>query len=293
MEAQLIIENVIVLFSLAIFIIMLTVGMSLEFSKTVFSEIQPSIFCLGLSCQLIGLPLLAFALVSIFKIPEVYSIGLILMSLSPCGACCGAITMFMNANTKLSILLTVVSSLLVPITMPLGVFFLLGETMPLSPEKTIVNLLSLIVLPVVSGIIIRRKFNNERFLSALKKLSFGLLICILMAILIQHRQAIFEASYILLLPCLLMVLVAYVLPKYLGSLFTHNDLDTKTIGVQVGLQNGTSALAVILATPGLSQAAISIALYSVISFLVAFVLIPIWGEFKHNQSNSVQSSIFQ
>ncbi|VUD69325.1 Pantothenate precursors transporter PanS [Thalassocella blandensis] len=266
--------------SSAIFMVMLVVGLSQQKEGYIFVQKHSRIFIIGLSMQLIGLPSAAYIICKIFDIPDIFATGLILMSLSPCGASCSAMCLFMGARTELSLCLTSFTSLFAFITIPIGTHILLGDSLPLQASDIVRQLVFVLVVPICLGAAIRRFFPEiiVKLLPRLRPYALLLLIVIFIFILFDNLAELIQAFEVLFLPCLALSVSAFILPRYFAELLGTDKLSAKTIGVQVGMQNGATALAVIITSPALTLSAISVAYYSVFAFLISFLLIYFWGE---------------
>lgn len=75
-----------VVLPLAIFIIMVTLGMTLTVADFKRIVTYPKPVFIGLFCQMVLLPLLGFAVAGIFGLTAVCAISLILLAVSPDGA---------------------------------------------------------------------------------------------------------------------------------------------------------------------------------------------------------------
>ena len=108
-----------VILPLSLFLIMFGIGMTLRLSnfKNIFH--YPKAIVVGLIGQLILLPLIAFILALIFRLPAELAVGLIIISLAPGGATSNMFTYLFEGDVPLSVSLTLLTSLLTPFTIPL------------------------------------------------------------------------------------------------------------------------------------------------------------------------------
>ena len=107
---------------IALAIIMLGIGASLTISD--FSRVikNPRDFLIGFVCQLFVLPVVAYLLIIILKIPIEMALGVMLIAAAPGGVTSNILTKFANGDVALSISLTAVISLFSIITVPFIVF---------------------------------------------------------------------------------------------------------------------------------------------------------------------------
>ena len=79
---------------LSLALIMLALGMGLTVQDFTRVVKQPKDFLVGLVCQLIFLPIIAFALVFILDTPVELAVGLMIIAAAPCGVTSNIFTKF-------------------------------------------------------------------------------------------------------------------------------------------------------------------------------------------------------
>ena len=107
---------------LSLALIMLALGMGLTVQDFTRVAKQPKDFIVGLVCQIIFLPIIAFALVFILDTPVELAVGLMIIAAAPGGVTSNILTKFANGDVALSISLTAIISLLSIITVPFIIF---------------------------------------------------------------------------------------------------------------------------------------------------------------------------
>ena len=108
------------LLTLALALIMFSVGTSLEVKdfKNVFAF--PKALCTGLFLQMIFLPALAFLICILVPIGVDFTLGILILTLCPGGATSNFINYLLDLKTALSISLTLINTILILFTVPLG-----------------------------------------------------------------------------------------------------------------------------------------------------------------------------
>jgi BASS family bile acid:Na+ symporter len=81
---------------------------------------------------LIMSPLIIWGLLSISPIPEPIAMAAIIASTAPPVTACAAIALFLRLNAALSVVITVVTMLLIPLTLPPMVHYLVGLEIEIS-----------------------------------------------------------------------------------------------------------------------------------------------------------------
>ncbi|PHN04694.1 bile acid:sodium symporter family protein [Flavilitoribacter nigricans] len=146
--------------------IMFSVGLSLTWRNFVVTFARPRAYLGGLFLQIIVLPTLAFTIATLADLPPAFKVGIMILSTCPGGTTSNFVTYLLNANTALSISLTVTNSFLALITVPLIVSFSVNYFMGSQADislpigQTIQQILSVILAPTFAGLLVRRYFPN-------------------------------------------------------------------------------------------------------------------------------------
>ena len=107
---------------IALALIMLGLGLGLttqDFTRVIKA---PKDFLVGLTCQLIILPIVAFILIMVLGTPAELALGVMIIAAAPGGITSNVLTKFAKGDVALSISLTAVISIISIISVPLIVF---------------------------------------------------------------------------------------------------------------------------------------------------------------------------
>ncbi len=231
-------------------LIMLGLGLSLKIEDFARIFITPIDFIVGFISQLIILPLVAFLLIAIFRIPSEIAIGIMIIASAPGGVTSNILTKFANGDVALSISLTAIISLISIISVPFIIFTsadLLGIT-NIGENISIINIalkmFLVVTVPVVLGMIIR-KFAEKFVINKIKffdNLNIILFLIFFFAAFYEERENILDifaqAGPIALTLNITMMIIAY----YLSRVFASGISQQKCIAIECGLQNGTLAI---------------------------------------------------
>ena len=268
---------------IALALIMLGLGASLTVQDFTRVVQNPKEFFIGLICQLVLLPVIAYFLIIILKTPIELALGVMLIAAAPGGVTTNVITKFAKGDVALSITLTAVISLLCFITIPL-IFSLTypiitGQTLPFdySIGSIIVQIFLITTVPVILGMIFKAIFPNffSRSENFFVKFSFILFVFVLFMAIYQELPNIveyFKASGLITLTLNISILI---IAYFLCNIFSINAPQKKTILIETGLQNGTLAIVVtsLIFTDGIFL--VPIATYALIMYAV--ILLYIFG----------------
>ena len=151
---------------IALALIMLGLGLGLTIQDFKRVVTTPKDFSIGIICQLILLPIVAYIIVLILKLPIEIALGLMIIAAAPGGVTSNVLTKFANGDVALSISLTAVGSLISIISVPFIIFTsadLLSVTQ-MSNEITMtgiaIKMALVVTIPVIIGMIIRSFANN-------------------------------------------------------------------------------------------------------------------------------------
>ncbi len=264
---------------IALALIMLGLGMGLTVRDFLRVINNPKDFVVGLICQLILLPIIAYILIIILKTPVELALGVMIIAAAPGGVTTNVLTKFAKGDVALSISLTAVISLISIISVPLIVFQsakLLGIS-NISEEITMtgiaIKMAGVVTIPVILGMIIRKFAENfiSSNISIIEKITGFLFLIVFSAIWIEERENIFsylaQAGLVTLLLNIVMMFIAY----YIAKSFATGIEQRRCIAIECGLQNGT--LAVFVATQIFTDIVyiVPTAAYALIMYITAFI----------------------
>ena len=266
---------------IALAFIMLGLGLGLTTRDFLRVINNPKDFTVGILCQLILLPIIAYILVLILRLPVEIAVGLMIIAAAPGGVTSNVLTKFANGDVALSISLTALVSLISIISVPFIVISsanLLGVT-DISSEITMTGIalkMALVVtVPVILGMIIRGFAENfiSSNINTINRITGILFIIVFAAIWIEERQNIFNYLAQAGLAVLILNVVMMILAFYIAKFFATGISQRKCISLECGLQNGT--LAVFVATQIFNDVAYMVptAAYALIMYITGFVFI--------------------
>jgi len=231
-------------------LIMLGLGMGLTIQDFIRVSKQPKDFLVGLICQMILLPIIAFVLIKAFNTPIELALGVMIIAAAPGGVTSNVLTKFANGDVALSVSLTAIISLISIITVPFIVFTSAELLQITYIEKNIsmlgisLKMVFVVTIPVILGMLVRKLVPN--FISTktllIQRLSIILFVIVFAAIWIEEWDRIVSfitrAGTIALALNLVMMVVGY----YIAKLFASGIAQRKCISLECGLQNGTLAV---------------------------------------------------
>ena len=266
---------------IALALIMLALGLGLTGQDFLRVIKQPKDFIIGLICQLILLPIIAFILIKIFNTPIELALGVMIIAAAPGGVTSNVLTKFANGDVALSVSLTAVISLISIISVPFIIFKSadLLQITNISKQISItgisMKMFLVVTLPVLLGMLIRKfaTFFIDSKRQLIQRISIILFAFVFAAIWIEEWENIIsyivQAGTITLTLNVVMMMIAYYLAKFLAS----GVAQRKCISLECGLQNGT--LAVFVASQLFNDITFLIptAAYALIMFLTSLIFV--------------------
>ena len=265
----------------ALALIMLGLGASLTVRDFTRVFKNPKDFFIGLICQLILLPVVAYILIIILRTPVELALGVMLIAAAPGGVTSNVLTKFANGDVALSISLTAIISLISIISVPFIVFKSaeLLEVTEISKEISMIGIsmkmFLVVTLPVIIGMLIR-KFATNFVMSKsqlIERISVFLFVIVFAAIWVEEWENIMgyikQAGLITLVLNIVMMFIGYYVAKFLASGVSQR----KSISLECGLQNGT--LAVFVASQLFTEITylIPTATYAIVMFLTSIIYV--------------------
>ena len=231
-------------------IIMLGLGASLTLSD--FSRVikNPKDFFIGFVCQLFVLPLVAYLLIIILKVPTEMALGVMLIAAAPGGVTSNVLTKFADGDAALSVSLTafisLVSIISVPIIVALAIdlFEIPYVTKEISMIGISLKMFFVVTVPVIIGMIIRHLTGDLmiRNLKIIQRISIALFLVVFAAIYIEEWNNIVSfltrAGTIALILNVTMMTIGF----YVAKFFASGVAQQRAISLECGLQNGTLAV---------------------------------------------------
>ncbi|WGE60105.1 bile acid:sodium symporter family protein [Actinobacillus equuli] len=220
-------------------IVMLGMGLTLTFKD--FAEVtkNPKAAILGVIAQFVVMPSIAFVLAKAFQLPPDLAIGVILVGSCPGGTSSNVMTYLAKGNTALSVACTTVSTLLAPLLTPAVFYLFASEWLEIDAGAMFVSVLKMVLLPIFVGVVIRSIFKQkiEQFSQTMPLISVFAIVLIVTAVVSVSKDRIIESGLLIFLVVVLHNGLGYLIGYLIGRVFKLPIADSKTIAIEVGMQN--------------------------------------------------------
>ncbi len=241
----------------------------------------PKAVLIGLTNQLILLPLIGFSLAIAFDLDPTMAVGIMILSCCPGGPTSNLITQICNGNIALSVTLTAIASFASIITIPFVLamaldYFGSGSdiVIELPVLDTILQIVVITVIPISIGMLIRKYKPNfaKRMEKPMRTASTVIFILVFIAVLAANLELLGNAMKSVGLVTLLLNIGTMGLGYLTARLFKLKLKNAISISVESGIQNGT--LAFVIATTILNNVEMGIptVAYAIWMFLTGGIL---------------------
>ena len=237
---------VVLALQLGLFIMMVSVSLETARADWVQCFDKPIIFLVAITLQIICIPLLALIFVQLVPMHPEVKMGILLISLCPGGVISNYFTSKAGGNVALSSVLTLISSMLVPFTLPLGLYLF----SVIQPEfKLFFNvellyktswLTVIIIIPaLIIGQLLKLYFKVTASILAnpLKLFSFMLISLIIVSALVKNRELLFTEFLTLFPVAFVFNALLLLFGFWVGRFFKQPLAICKTLSMELGIQN--------------------------------------------------------
>ncbi|NUP12999.1 MAG: bile acid:sodium symporter family protein [Polyangiaceae bacterium] len=260
---------------------MLGLGLSLTVADFKRVVVYPRAVVLGLFCQMLLLPLGCYAIAVAFRLPPELAVGLMLLSASPGGATANLYSHLARGDVALNVTLTAVNSVLSVFTLPLIVeiamrrFLSEAQRIPLQFEK-VVQVFAIVLVPVLVGMVIRRlrpafAFRLHKPVKIFSAVVLVLVVLVIMVVGATDKSRASDTGMFMrsVLPALTFNVASMAIGYFVPLLARVPRRQAVAIGMEIGIHNGTLAIALATGLLKSTTMAIPAAVYSGIMFFTA------------------------
>lgn len=289
-----------VVIPICLFLIMMGMGLTLVTNDFKRVLKYPKAVGIGLTNQLILLPIIGFALANIMPLRPEYAVGVMLLVLCPGGTTSNLFTYLAKGDVALSVTMTAIASVITVFTIPIVLSFSLiyfmgsGSAFELPVLKTVLTLVVLTIIPISIGMLIKRYAPAVADRSQVYVSRFGVIFLTFLVLFLSYVQRdILIDAFIATGPVsVLLNLSTMALGYYSSKWFGLNLAQRTSVTLEVGLQNST--LSIFMALTLLSNYDMSMmpAIYTLVMFLTAGILVRIFSA-RHNKlrKSEIESSV--
>lgn len=266
-------------------------GVALDLKISHFRELldRPKSAFIGLTAQLVLLPLLTLGLIFVFQPPLSLALGMALVAACPGGNVSNYAVHLANANTALSITLTSISTLSAIIITPLY-FFLLSNYIPgasaltanlaLHPMDMLWTMVKLIIVPLVIGMTLAQHAPKlTAFIhKPVKTLSMAIFLGFIAVAAFSNWSNIVNYLHLVFLIVLVHNTLAIITGYSFAKASQLSKVDARTVAIETGIQNsGLGLILIFNFFDGLGGMAMIAAWWGIWHLISAFTMAMWWS----------------
>jgi BASS family bile acid:Na+ symporter len=261
---------------IALGIVMLGLGLGLTIADFKRILLFPKAVLIALICQVVLLPAACFGLVLAFDLPPVLAAGMMLLAASPGGTTANLYSHLFGGNVALNVSLTAVNSVLAVFTLPVVVnlslnYFLSGTGQIGLQFDKVLQVFAIVLLPVAIGMFIRSRSTSfaERMYKPVRILSIVVLVVVIAGALFKDLDNVGKYFAAVGLAALAFNLVSLTLGYLAPRLAKVGKAESIAAAMEIGIHNGTLAIAIAISLLKNDEMAVPAAVYSLIMFFTA------------------------
>lgn len=261
-----------------IMIIMFGVGTTLSIRAFVGVIKAPKGVFLGFILQFTIMPLIGYMLASFTSFPNEIAAGLILIGCSPSGVASNVMAYIGKGNLPLSLTITSVNTLFAPLMTPLLMLFLAGSYIEISTLDMMWSITKMVIIPVGAGILfneyVRGKYKwLDEAMPVVSMVGIAIIILIATAL---GRDSLVAMGSLLFVITLAHNLSGYTLGYWSSRLFGMSEIDSRTIAIEVGMQNAGLAKGIAQSMGKLATLGLAPLLYGPLMNVTGSILAIYW-----------------
>ncbi len=266
---------------LGIVIIMFGMGLSLTLDDFKRVWVQPRAIIIGITLQIIGLPILGFAFVTLLNLKPMLAVAIMLLSACPGGAITNLVSFISKGDAALSVSLTSINSFITVCTIPLVTTFsfqyFLGKEAAeqINTNFLCLGIIAITVPPISIGMITKMKapILAEKSEKWVQKGTILFLVFLVSFGLYRENQMFpdnyWELTFIAITFCLSSAFAGVII----GFFSRLPGIQVLTLAIEVGLHNSAMAIVITLSFLNLQELAVFSAFYLVMEYILSGLLI--------------------
>jgi BASS family bile acid:Na+ symporter len=238
---------------------------------------KPIVVLIGSAAQFSIMPLGAFVLSKLFRLPPEIAVGLILTGSAPGAMASNVMSYIAKADTAYSVSLTTVSTLLCPLLTP-GLTFLLARSKLEVPfVDMMVSVILMVIVPLFIGFGVRHylKERIEKILPVFPAISVTFIIFICSLVIALNKPYLAQVTGMILAAGVILNMYGMLAGYGIGSAFRMEVARRRTLAIEIGMQN--AGLGTVLALKHFGEkAAMPAAIFVFICIITASLMAALW-----------------
>lgn len=260
-------------------LVMLGMGLTLKWRDFIQALAYRRVIITGIAIQFVVMPLAAWLISLALGLSDALLIGMLLVGATAGGTASNVMTYLARGNVALSVSMTMVSTLVAVLMLPMLTWLYLGQSIDVPALAMLGTLIKVMVLPIVAGMLINHRYQDTlvNYTQWFSYLSMAAILVIIAIVVALNRHNLSTVA----IPVVVAVMLhnvtglcsGYVIARKLG----YDSVIARTVAIEVGMQN--SGLSVALAIKYFSVAsALPGALFSIWHNISGAVFASYWAK---------------
>ena len=264
----------------ATLLMLIMFGMGVHLKVDDFKRVlsRPALVAAGIFLHYLVMPLAAWLLAMVFKMPPDLSAGMVLVGSVASGTASNVMIYLAKGDVALSVAISSVSTLVGVIATPLLTRLYVDAHIQVDVMGMLLSILQIVVIPIALGLVIHHLFPRvvkavEPYLPAF---SMVCILAIISAVVAGSASHIASVGFVVIVAVVLHNTIGLLGGYWGGKLFGFDESTCRTLAIEVGMQNSglAAALGKIYFSP---LAALPGALFSVWHNLSGSLLAGYWS----------------
>lgn len=219
--------------------VMFGMGLTLKTDDFKYVFRHPKSMIVGCVGQFTVMPLLAFALGSVFGLDRELLTGVVLVGTCPGGTASNVITYLSGGDVALSVGMTSVNTLLAPVLTPAITYLLLNAYVQVDVWSMVLSIVKVVIVPIALGLIINGFWGRHtRRAAGIMPLVSVIAIClIVMCVVSNFADKILSHGAVVIAVVVLHNLLGYACGYGIGRLLKLDTARIKALSIEIGMQN--------------------------------------------------------
>lgn len=220
-------------------VIMFGMGTSMGLADFLALAKSPKAVLVGVCCQFILMPLLAFGIAFSGSFSTEIAAGIILLGCAPTSVASPVMCYLAKANVALTITIVSVTTLIAPFVIPFLMKLLADGYIEIEILPMMWNIVQIVLLPIGAGLLFNRFLSGKAgwLDAAMPYVSMAGIVLIVAIIIAAGQESLRTMGLLLVFAVLAHNLLGYLGGYLVALLFRLNEQDRRTIAIATGMQN--------------------------------------------------------
>ena len=259
-------------------IIMFGMGCELSLKDLAVVAKMPKAILVGIIGHYTIMPMIGFGLANLFNFPKEIAAGVILVGCCPSGLASNVMSYLARANLALSIAVTAISNLLSPLLTPLLMRLLAGKFVEVHFWSMAWDTTKVVLIPICAGLLFNSLFHGkakwlDRLMPILSMAGIGIIIVVIVA---TGHDSLVRIGGLLIVAMLTLNIAGYCFGYGLSRLLGFSEKNSRTISLEVGMQNSGLASQLALMMGGIGTIGLAPAVFGPIMNILGSSLATWW-----------------